>query len=911
MADIPSEEPRKRTTRKRGPAAGKATPPPIEISGQPEAPATTNNDEKPARRRSARPRTTTAKTGTKAEAKTGVEKPAPKPAAATRRKSTGAAGSGRRGAHSGKRSQRELSPSLSQRVARMIRHPLALLALAVLVTAGLGYGTTRLTTDASAGLLMNTASNADQVTFANTFGADPVVVMAEPTGGKQLLTPEHMVGLAQLEGQLAGMSGVKRVYGPGTLVNTFASEVTKRALDLCGSQGKQAESAAIAQAKAEGKSSTDQQTAGQQAFQAAVQQCAQQLAAQYPTLSSPALNNPAFFNELLLDQNGSVRPYWRSVLPAPGRALLTVRMAPNASLDDVLAVQRAAETATSGPMSKTQTNGQGQAVKTPTPAANLAGLRLTVSGTPVLMADLGQSVRQSLRVLLPAALLLMLLLTGLVLWRLRYRLLAVPLAAVAGVWTAGAAAWLGLPLTPATLAALPVVLGLTTDYVLQATNRLAEEEGAGGERIASTLRAILPATATAAVATTVGVLAFAISPIPLIRQFGLFLALGVVMSWLTAMLVGFPILRLLADHLPGKARPAPSWGFLARAARLPLPALVPLIVAGLAGWAALPFIHVQTDPIQLLPPGASSLSNARLVASRVGSSGELDLVVTGPDVTSPEVVAWMGATEEKLQGKRLTPITGLPDFVLAFNYGKAPDAKTTKTILDRLPSYFTGAVVSPDRHSAVIVFGQRGGVQSVEKDQELVSRVNAAAASVPHGYRAYPAGLAVIAAAALDRLRQDQVILNVAALVVVLVALMVAFRRPLPALLAVVPTAVAAGWVSGAVFLTHTQASPITVLLSGVVVAFATEFGVLWLARYRSELNAGTEPDDAAAIACRRIGPAIVAAAAALIAGFAALAISPVPMVRDFGLWCAADLALATAAVLVVLPPAARRLLRR
>jgi len=40
------------------------------------------------------------------------------------------------------------------------------------------------------------------------------------------------------------------------------------------------------------------------------------------------------------------------------------------------------------------------------------------------------------------------------------------------------------------------------------------------------------------------------------------------------------------------------------------------------------------------------------------------------------------------------------------------------------------------------------------------------------------------------------------------------------------------------------------------------------------------------------------------------VAVSPVPMVRDFGLWCAGDLAPATAAVLVLLPPAARAWLR-
>ena len=146
--------------------------------------------------------------------------------------------------------------------------------------------------------------------------------------------------------------------------------------------------------------------------------------------------------------------------------------------------------------------------------------------------------------------------------------------------------------------------------------------------------------------------------------------------------------------------------------------------------------------------------------------------------------------------------------------------------------------------------------------------------------------------------------LTLLALGLVLAVLVVVYRGPIPALLAV--PVVAAGWITGIEFMTSARATPITVLLSGVVIAFATEFGVLWLARHRGELAGGADPAAAADAASGPVGPAIVASAAALTAGFVALALSLVPMVRDFGLWCAADLALATAAVLIMVPPAAR-----
>lgn len=796
------------------------------------------------------------------------------------------------------------------RLRTLSRQPFTLLLIAVLITAGLGFATTRLQTDASASMLMDTSSAVynEQSQFASQFGADPVVVLARPSQGQQLLTPNHMVGLAQLEGQLAHAHGVSRVYGPGTLVNTFATLVTQRALELCTAEGQKAQQQAVAAAKAKKESASAQQKAGSNGFDAGVRACAQGLAAKYPSLSLPALNNPAFYDQLLLESNGSVRPFWRAVLPSSGSALLTVRMNQNASLDDVTTVQRTVEQAQVGVKQEQVTAQTGQQAEVPTMAGNLTGLHFTVSGTPVLMASLAGSVRGSLKFLIPAALLAMLVLTLLVL-RVPFRLLAVLLAALAGVWTAGAAALLHLPLTPATLAVLPVVLGLATDYVLQSVNRLVEEEGTPAERLRRMARAILPATGTAAVATAAGVTAFAVSGVPLVRQFGLFLALGVTMSWLASVLVGLPLLSVLVRRARPRPQRAPSWGWLARPVRLPALFLLPVILAGLAGWVALSQTRVQTNPTLLLPQSSTAVADANTVARQVGYAGELDLVVTGPSVTRPDAVAWMGSVEQQLNGKSLHTVNGLPDFLLGFNYGKAPSQQEANNIIARLPRYFTQSVVSADDHTALVTFGQTS-VASLMQDTQLINRINHATARPPQGFHAYPAGLSVVAASALQALLHDQVLLNVLALAVVLAVLLIAFRRPRQALLAVLPATVAAGWVTGVEYIFGIEATPITILLSGVVVAFATEFSVLWLSRYRAERSQGAEPPDAAEVASRRIGPAIVAAALALIAGFATLALSPVPMVRGFGLWCAADLALAALAVLLVLPSLTPRLAR-
>lgn len=736
---------------------------------------------------------------------------------------------------------------------------------------------------------------ADEQRFARSFGADPVVIVFGSPPNHELLTPTHMVGFFHFEGKLHQQPGVQQVYGTGSLVYVLAEDVTKEALDICGREGSAAEQAAIAAAKKAGKSTADQVKAGDAAFKAAVQQCAQQLVKQFPDIGLPRPDNPLFYGQILLEPGGKTpRPFWSWTLPDVNHMMVTVRLKPDASQEQVRNLLQTVKQASKDP--------------------DLKGLSVNVSGTPALAESLAETTFYWLLILLPLTVVAMLLVTLFVLRGVRLRWVAVPQAVLAAFWCAGLAGASSLRLTPATLAVLPVVLGLSTDYGLQAANRLAEAGGAAGrERVALAARSILPSTLLAAVATAAGVLAFAVSPIPLVRQFAFFMALGVAAAWLANLLVGIPLLALLAGRPGAEApRPAPSWAWVARLGGLRLSAVLALVAVGLVGWAGLPFVQIETDLQHLMPAGDPAVAQAIQVQKETGLAGELDLVVSGPDVTRQDVIQWQQQAGEQATSKaagQLRLVNSVPYFLDSFSpTHDVPDQKLTQAILQNLPAYFSEAVVTKDRKLSRIVFGQKQ-INSVQQDADLLRRIQQISPP-PAGYTVFSAGLAVVAANALDALRGEEVQLNLLAIALVLLVLLVAYRSPRRALLAVLPATVAAGWATGVLWLSHVQANPVTVLLAGVVVAFATEFSVLWLARYSEELAAGTAGAlECAAIASRRVGPAVIASAAALVLGFLLLAVSPVPIVREFGLWSGADLAFATLAVLVLLPPLAVRVL--
>jgi predicted RND superfamily exporter protein len=433
-------------------------------------------------------------------------------------------------------------------------------------------------------------------------------------------------------------------------------------------------------------------------------------------------------------------------------------------------------------------------------------------------------------------------------------------------------------------------------------------------------RRILPSTGLAAAATAAGMLAFVVSGIPLVRQFGLFMALGVAMAYLANYLVGLPALQLIGHVFPrifsGTGMRAAAGRRVAAIAGLAPAAAVVIAVVGLLGWTALPAIKIETDPAQLIPAGDSALAQAEQVRKAVGLAGEIDLVVQGHDPASTDAVQWLDQASQRAaaqSGGDLKTLESLPGFLAGFNQGTLPDAKLTSLILSRIPSYFTGAVYDNQRGLALSIFGLTK-VTSVERDRSLVSTLQTAGGPPPSGYRVFPAGLGVIADQALTELQADQLRLTLLAIALILVVLLLGYRSLRPAILALLPTVVAAGAATGLLFLVsslfNVRSSPITILLGGVVIAFATEFSVLWLARYRAERGNGIEAADAAQLASLRVGPAIAASALALVAGFAVLAISPVPTVRDFGIWSAFDLLLATTAVLTLLPPLSRAWLK-
>ena len=111
-------------------------------------------------------------------------------------------------------------------------------------------------------------------------------------------------------------------------------------------------------------------------------------------------------------------------------------------------------------------------------------------------------------------------------FRSRWPLLPLAIALMAAAITFGLLALVGGSLTMASIAALPILIGLAVDYAIQFQARFDEAGRRRRRRLVGG-----PTIAAACLATAAGFLALQLSPVPMVRGFGWVLILGIAIAF--------------------------------------------------------------------------------------------------------------------------------------------------------------------------------------------------------------------------------------------------------------------------------------------------------------------------------------------------------------------------------------------
>ncbi|WP_225352841.1 MMPL family transporter [Lentilactobacillus parafarraginis] len=186
-------------------------------------------------------------------------------------------------------------------------------------------------------------------------------------------------------------------------------------------------------------------------------------------------------------------------------------------------------------------------------------IKTRLGGQPAIMGQVRAKVITSMAVMLALAVVLMIVILSLI-FPVRKRLLPLIFVLACLVWTFGLMGWLNIPLTLATMATLPIIIGLGTDFGVQFQNRYEEEIRKSQDprrAISVAISNMGPAVGVSLIVMVFSFLTMYLSKAPLMQQFGLTLAIGVACSYVVEFSLMFSTLSLLDKKKTG-AKLAPK-----------------------------------------------------------------------------------------------------------------------------------------------------------------------------------------------------------------------------------------------------------------------------------------------------------------------------------------------------------------
>ncbi|HEV2859086.1 MAG TPA: MMPL family transporter [Solirubrobacterales bacterium] len=780
-------------------------------------------------------------------------------------------------------------------------HARPLLAVTVVVAIGAAVGATQIPTDAG----VDTLADSDSATYRATqevrqdFGEEPVVVLVKGELPQLLLTP-NIFKLLRLEGCLSGKvpKGAKAIPGPCTeLADLHAVEF------LTGPGTFLNES--VVQIEDQLRQLAEHVPAEK------FREYLLAVATKYGITSAPSIDNEEFVATVVFDfarPRGTPKARLAYLFPNARSAQIVIRLEPNLSASERARAIVLIEAAVAETTPRKACGEEGKAA----PCFTLERGSYVVSGAPVVIEGVSRALKDALLVLFAIALGVMAGVLFLV-FRSRWPLLPLAVALMAVAITFGLLALVGGSLTMASIAALPILIGLAVDYAIQFQARYDE---LGSARDAATAGG--PTIGAACLATAAGFLALQLSPIPMVRGFGWLLIVGIAVAFAVALTIGLGTLTLRrAGSIAAERKRLSLAPLLSLAQANPVAVLSVGIALAVCGWIAGTRIDTVSDIRSLAPQNIKAVEGLNELQETTGVSGELDVSIHAPDFTDPATVAWMAGFKQRvLQGNGfkgedpscltadICPGPALSDFLIRGN--EKPTRKRIEATLAALSPYALRQVAPLDPetgqvgHEALISFGIRA--QSLEDQQALIERVRSEVGDPPPGVEVQLAGLPVIAAQSASDLSSSRYWLTLAGLAAVAAALLLVYRSWRRALIPLLPTVLATGWASLLLWITGIPLNPMSAALGALTIAIATEFGVLLVGRFHEERGRGAVTEEALGRAYSRTGAAVLASGVTAIAGFAVLIASDVRMLRDFGLVTVIDLGAALAGVLLVLP---------
>ncbi|MEZ5168948.1 MAG: MMPL family transporter [Acidimicrobiales bacterium] len=274
---------------------------------------------------------------------------------------------------------------------------------------------------------------------------------------------------------------------------------------------------------------------------------------------------------------------------------------------------------------------------------DLDGVETITTGSPVYLKRINDYLKGGMLTLGALAMGVMALIL-ILMFKVRWRLLPLVSVLFGIAWAFSILGFIGIDLSLVTISGLPILIGMGIDFAIQVHNRVEEESAVERQShpMMETAANVGPPLVVAVIAAVLAFLALRISRVPMIRDFGVLLAIGIVVLLAVGIIIPLTVLGAREWHRPTVERGA-SWSerIVVKLGSLPtswVPAIavVSLVLVGL-GLGLESRTKIQSDPIRWIDQGSKVVKDVDTLEERTGFASTLGILIQSNNVMAPEI----------------------------------------------------------------------------------------------------------------------------------------------------------------------------------------------------------------------------------------------------------------------------------
>lgn len=557
---------------------------------------------------------------------------------------------------------------------------------------------------------------------------------------------------------------------------------------------------------------------------------------------------------------------------------------------------------------------------------NLSDTNISVSmaGEASLTRDFGNHIKWKIFLLFIIALAFCIVVLFLALRRIFDTVLPILVMFIGLAGTFGIMGWLGVPITLASIAIIPLLMGTALTYVVPFITRYYEESinqsSAGALKTA--LVTIGAGLFLAAITNVIGFAVFRLSTLSALQEFGIICAFGTTLVFVLS-ITTLPAAIVLREkfYLRSAARRGVTdrselpWnkkkGWLSRLedrvlklfldASIRRQGLVLFICSVLIilGFTQLRSLKTDSDLRELSPGSMPSIITDYKIEEYFGGR-QADLLLIEGNVLDPESLNTMLELEDAIvkdekneyRGKKIferNNIYGLADIVAASNDGVIPEtvSEVEQVLLEveKNGGVLEGTVLSPDRKVALTTLNTTGAEspEVVKRKMEILES-NSKEILGRAGLACQIGGVTPLTNDLTENVIPTGTASAILSLVFCALLLIIIFRS---FIFGSITLTVAIAGIAAQLGFSTLMKWPLDVITSmapALVIGIGVNFGILFTHRFLNELrDKGREPEDAIRSTMMNLGKANTVAAASTVAAFLIIMLSDVVPLSRFG----------------------------